>query len=203
MSFLQCTLLADGSSDRVLMPFLDWLLDEYCQQPARLEYAEYMPGNPSGVIERMQVALNQYPCDYLFVHRDAESADPTVRTQEILQAWLSQTTTSKLVTIVPVRMTEAWLLLDERAIRAASGNPNGGLPLNLPAAANVEALKDPKAILFEALKAASGLPPSRLKSFRPEARRHLIPERMTSFRLLRALTSFRELEAQVQRLFVS
>ena len=32
--------------------------------------------------------------------------------------------------IVPVRMTEAWLLLDESAIRRVAGRPHGDEPLD-------------------------------------------------------------------------
>jgi hypothetical protein len=36
------------------------------------------------------------------------------------------------IPVVPVRMTEAWLLADEFAIRSAPGNPNGTQSLDLP-----------------------------------------------------------------------
>jgi hypothetical protein len=37
-----------------------------------------------------------------------------------------------VVCVVPVRMMEAWLLIDEMAIRRVAGNPNGRIPIELP-----------------------------------------------------------------------
>ena len=47
------------------------------------------------------------------------------------------------VLVIPVRMTEAWLLIDELALRRAAGNPNGRNPLDLPALKDLEALPEP------------------------------------------------------------
>jgi hypothetical protein len=199
---LACTLLADGVSDRVLQPVLRWLLDTHCPDATDLQFAEYLPGNPKGLAARMATALDQYPCKLLFVHRDAEAIRPEVRQREIDQAWAIQAAGQHLVAIIPVRMTEAWLLLDETAIRSASGNPNGTMPLKLPGAARLESLKDPKELLFEALRTASGRSPGRLNSFSPEARRHRVAELMVSYEPLRALPSFLRLEAQLQQIFL-
>lgn len=59
--------------------------------------------------------------------------------------------------VIPIRMTEAWLLLDEAEIRRVAGAPNGKIPLNLPNPAKVESVSDPKALLKETLARASGL----------------------------------------------
>jgi len=53
-------------------------------------------------------------------------------------------------------MQEAWLLLDESAIRRASGNPNEGMALTLPDPGGVECIADPKTTLHELLTRASG-----------------------------------------------
>ena len=52
-------------------------------------------------------------------------------------------------------MTEAWLLLDEAAIRMVAGNPRGRQVLSLPKVNEVERLADPKSRLREALQAAA------------------------------------------------
>ncbi len=202
LTTLACTLLADGASDRALEPVLRWLLDTHCPDPTNLQFAEYLPGSPKGLAARMATALDQYPCELLFVHRDAESIHPEVRRREIDEAWTLQTVGQHLVAIIPVRMTEAWLLLDEAAIRSASGNPNGTMPLKLPVAARLESLKDPKELLFEALRTASGRSAGRLKAFSPEARRHRVAELMASYEPLRVLPSFVRLEAQLQQIFL-
>lgn len=207
MDLLACTLMADGSSDRVLMPMLQWLLDIHCPCATELHFAENLPG-PNKLADRITAALAYYPCNLLFVHRDAEAAAPEARQQEIDAAWTRQPQLSdeQLVTIVPVRMTEAWLLVDEAAIRAASGNPNGTIALDLPKVSRLQQLKDPKDMLFEALRVASALSPGRLKAFSPGARCHRVSELMAlcdppSFTALRALPSFVGLETQVQQLF--
>ena len=203
MTILACTLLADGASDRVLEPVLRWLLDTHCPDATDLQFAAYLPGNPKGLAARMANAIDQYPCELLFVHRDAESINPELRRREIDDAWTPQAVGQHLVAIIPVRMTEAWLLLDEAAIRTASGNPNGTMPLKLPVATRLESLKNPKELLFEALRTASGLSAGRLKAFSPEARRHRVAELMTSYEPLRALPSFVRLEAQLKQIFLN
>lgn len=202
LTVLACTLLTDGTSDRVLEPVLRWLLDIHCPDATSLQFAEHLPGNPKGMAARMATALDQYPCELLFVHRDAESIHPEIRRREIDEAWTAQAVGQHLVAIIPVRMTEAWLLLDEAAIRSASGNPNGTMPLKLPVAARLESLKDPKELLFEALRTASGRSAGRLKAFSPEARRHRVSELMFSYEPLRVLPSFARLEAQLQQIFL-
>ena len=199
---LACTLLADGASDRVLEPVLRWLLDTHCPDATDLQFAEYLPGNPKGLAARMATALDQYPCELLFVHRDSEALHPEERQREIDEAWAFQPVGRHVVVIIPVRMTEAWLLLDEVAIRSASGSPNGTMSLKLPGAARLESLKDPKALLFEALRTASGRSAGRLKAFSPDARRHRVAELMASYEPLRILPSFMWLEAQLQQIFL-
>lgn len=61
-----------------------------------------------------------------------------------------------MIPVVPVRMLEAWLLLDEYAIRYAAGNPRGRQPLKLPPAHEIEGLVDPKTMLAERLRWAAG-----------------------------------------------
>lgn len=200
MNFLACTLLADGTSDRVLKPILDWLLDIHCpDRPHDVQFAQYLPGNPKGLSARIATALAEYPCNMLFVHRDAEARSLEEREQEIESAWQTQSPTQQMVSVVPVRMTEAWLLLDRVAIRAAAGNPNGTMALRLPLLSRLESLKDPKGDLFDLLRTASGLGPGRLGAFSVAERRHRVAELMPSFEPLRALPSFKRLEAQLKR----
>ena len=202
-----CTLLTDGSSDRVLMPIIRWLMDRHCRQEYRLIFASPIVSGRHGLATRIEVALHQYPCDVLFVHRDAERAPLAFRHKEVSDAWESATRPSGLesglVTVVPVRMTEAWLLLDEVAVRHAAGNPNGRAALSLQSAERVEHLQDPKEVLFAALCVACELPTGRLRKFRPEAHRHRVPEMMASFEALQGLPSFRQLETQVQQIFAA
>jgi len=68
MSNLRYTLLADGSSDRALIPILTWLLREQEVVLAiQSEWADMarLRRPPRGLEERIEAALMLYPCDLL------------------------------------------------------------------------------------------------------------------------------------------
>jgi hypothetical protein len=190
---LSATVVAEGSSDRVLIPFIRFLLDEHCPRPHRLQFAEGLPGGP--LDHRLRQAAEWFPCEILFVHRDADRASVAERETEIERA--SHDLRSRTIRIIPVRMTESWLLLDETAIRRAAGNLSGTAPLGLPAPGRIEALPDPKDLLFRSLSTAKELGARRMRAFRPEAVRHRVAELMEDVSVLRRLPSFRHFEAQV------
>jgi hypothetical protein len=143
--------------------------------------------------------LDQYPCDILFVHRDAERAELHERKNEIDRAIdeLHLPTPRPYVCVVPVRMMEAWLLFDEPAIREAAGNPNGRSELDMPRLDRLEALPDAKALLHEILRSASGLVGRRGRQFRVRAAVHRLADIIDNFGSLRSLPAFRELERDV------
>lgn len=155
MRGLQYTLLADGTSDRMLFGVINWALRRrrvHIEQPTWADLGVVTP-KPQKLSDRVSAALRLYPCDMLFVHRDAEREPAQSRFDEIRAA--VPPSLSRHVAVVPVRMTEAWFLHDEAAIRRASGNPRGRIPLDLPAPQRVEALPDPKETLFDALLKAT------------------------------------------------
>ncbi len=201
MAALSATLIADGSSDRVLLPIINFLLDEHSPVPHRVTFAEGMHTGP--LRERIRLAVELFPCDLLFVHRDAERASVADREQEIADATaaLPAQPPPQPIHIIPVRMTESWLLIDPVAIRRAAGNPAGDQVLEIPPIDRLEALPNPKEVLFRALTAAKNLGPRRLRAFRPEGVRHRVAELMGDFARLRGLPSFRHFEDQVQRYF--
>jgi len=94
--------------------------------------------------------------DLIFVHRDADRAGPDARHREIVAAVQEAGYDGQWVGIVPVRMTEAWLILEEEAIRYAVQKPRGRTALNLPAPSATERMADPKGVLDAALLSASG-----------------------------------------------
>jgi hypothetical protein len=96
------------------------------------------------------------PVNVVVVHRDADGDGMDRRVQEI-QTATNHLTESAVVGIIPVRMTEAWLLLDEQAIRQVAGNPKGSTPLNLPTVREAERVADPKALLFEVIMRAANV----------------------------------------------
>ena len=95
------------------------------------------------------------PIDVAVVHRDADSAGRDSRCDEIQRAVQASEIGCNFVPIIPVKMTEAWLLLDEREIRIVAGNPNGRDDISLPKASEVERLADPKHLLKTALSRAA------------------------------------------------
>lgn len=147
---LQYTLLSDGSTDRVLMPMLTWLLHEHLPNCAvQRDWADLrrLPKPPKTLHEKVQVTVQLYPCDLLFVHRDAETVSLQDRQSEVDEAVSTACRTVVIppaIAVIPVRMIEAWLLFDEQAIRTAAGNPNGSVDLGLPRPIEVESIPDPK-----------------------------------------------------------
>ena len=97
-------------------------------------------------------------------------------------------------------MTEAWLLFDEPAIRLAAGNPNGKTPLNVPDLSVIEQIPDPKDVLFEVLREASGLTGRRLKRFNMAECRIRVTDLVSDFSPLRKLSAFKRLERDVSKL---
>jgi hypothetical protein len=104
------------------------------------------------------------------------------------------------VCVIPVRMQEAWLLFDEAALRRAAGNPNGHQVLDLPDVAQLEELPNPKNILHELLRQASGLSSRRVKKFSVNERVHRVAELIDDFTPLRSLPAFMILEAEIKQL---
>lgn len=190
------TLLADGTSDRVLLPLIERLMDKYCPDPFVSRFAEGLSASARTTSQRVKAAIDLYPCDLLFIHRDAESVEPSVREAEIRSSLSDVLNPPHLICVVPVRMTEAWLLTSEAAIRSAVGNPRGQADLSLPHANRVESV-DAKEVLFKALEAAKGLGANRARRFKPDWYRHRISELMPDLEALRKLPSFQRLESQV------
>ena len=204
MQTLRYTLLADGSSDRALLPILTWLLRQCCGAiPIQAEFADLrrLPSPPKQLSERINRSVELYPCDLLFVHRDAENAPIEEREAEIHKAIEESSVEGsvRLVCVVPVRMQEAWLLIDEAALRRAAGNPNGTQPLAIPEVQTLEELADPKQLIRELLHQASELRGRRLERFNWRLSVHRVAEMIGDFSLLYKLAAFRRLAAEVER----
>lgn len=204
MEFMRCTFVTDGSSDRQLIPILEWVLRNVGKIPSiSSQWADFSRGKkPAGLAARIERALELYPCDLLFIHRDAEKQAPEWRVQEINDALaeIQQHHIPPAVCVVPVRMQEAWLLFDESAIRNAAGNPNGTTPLNLPPLSSVESIPDPKKVLHDMLQNACGLSGRRLKKFSPNRAAAFVTQYATDYTKLRRLSAFQQLEKDVESL---
>jgi hypothetical protein len=205
MKEIRFTLVTDGTSDDALIPPLTWLLlEQGVACPISPTWADLsrLRERPKGLRERIERSLDLYPCELLFVHRDAENQSPEKRRQEVRDALSGLVPTIKLppfANVIPVRMTEAWLLFDEQALRWVAGNPNGKMPLDLPKIAELEHKPDPKDELHRRLRIASGLQGRRLKNFTMAGRARRVAERLGSFAPLRSLSAFAALEAEIAR----
>ena len=197
------TLLAEGSSDESLVPILLWLWRQHRPKDELIKPQFVDPGyiNLAGhrLADQLLPACDLYPCDVLFIHRDADRESQDTRVNQIRGAIKNAFThgiAPPAVCVIPVRMTEAWLLFHEPALRKAADNPNGEQPLNLPKLSQIERLPNPKQTLRELLRDASGLPPQRLRRFREDRAARLITQFIEDFSPLRKLSAFSRLEEE-------
>ena len=204
MSGLTYTLLTEGTTDRCLMPLIDAALEAHVEahDPASLTFAGRWAdpagflNKPNGLAGRLTEAVRAYPCDLLLVHRDADLAGREKRLAEIREA--GDAAGVAPVPVVPVRVTEAWLLCDEAALRRAAGNPNGTVPLDLPG--DPERLPDPKRVLADLLTRASEFNGRRRKQFQKSipTRVRQAAEFLPGLEPLRRLDAFRRFEADLR-----
>jgi hypothetical protein len=198
---LRYTLLSDGSSDRVLMPLLSWALREQRVLVALSgEWADLrvLRNPPEALAARIEAALDLYPCDLLFVHRDTEGATLENRRHEITTAIdtvFDGKNAVPVVCVIPRRMAEAWLLFDEEVIRSASGNPKGTVQLDLPRINRLEGVADPKQVLYDLLRTASEHKGRKLQSLPVRRLVHRVSELLEEFSPLRVLPAFVAFEA--------
>jgi hypothetical protein len=177
---IRFVLISEGTSDDGLIPHLESL----CMEAGADEVSGFAPDLSMlkkvghSLADKIPTILKLEPhANLLFLHRDADARDSSQRHDEIRQVASSCEVTQKWVAVVPVQETEAWLLLDETAIRAVAGKPNGRAPLNLPRPAHLENVATPKEVLKNKLTIASELTGRRHKIFKadyPSQRRRLL-----------------------------
>jgi hypothetical protein len=197
---IRYTLLGDGPSDKALLPLLDWLLQKhYGDYALQSAWADtYLLQGTRGLSERIRKTMAFYPCDLLFVHRDAENQPMDHRTNEIDAALVHLPELRKpVVHVIPVRMQEAWLLFDEQAIRWAAGNRNGKMLLKLPSLKSIESLPDPKEVLNDLLREASGLQGRRRRNIPVSHYAQRVAEYIEDFAPLLQLGAFQHLQKQI------
>jgi len=202
MSDLRITLTTDGPSDEVLLHPLRWLLRKHVSRRTTIQpqWADLrsLRQKPKDLADRIRHAIDLYPCELLFVHRDAETAAPCDRRREMEEAAAAAGISVPFVCVVPLRMSEAWLLFDEMAVRRAAGNPHGEEPLLIPRR-DPEAIPNPKDVLHKALQSASGLSRRRLRRFDFRQRVRRVAEYINDFSPLQELSAFRKLEKDLVR----
>jgi hypothetical protein len=167
-------------------------------RPQFADLRQLPKGPPKGLSEKIRVSLQLFPCDLLFVHRDAEKETPKKRVEEIADAMAALDDSPRHIPVIPVRMSEAWLLIDELAIRSAAGNPNGRAKVKLPAVKNLERDPDPKVTLEQLLRDACELTGRRLRSFNVQQAMYRVALLTDDFSPLRVLPAFQQLEKDIE-----
>ena len=202
---VQYTLLGDGSSDRALVPVLDWVFRAHLPPATMLAQAQvadlgrlHAPPPLADLSGRIRVATEVYPCSVLFVHRDAEQADGYERRRaEVEEAIAAADIDTLCIPVIPVRMMEAWFLFDEPALRRAAGNPNGSVALDLPVASHHERVHAKDALAAQ-LRRAAALTGRRARQFRAADAVQRLANLVDDFSALRHFSSFRDLERDVR-----
>ncbi|MFV0524202.1 MAG: hypothetical protein ACK5RL_06865 [Acidimicrobiales bacterium] len=196
-------LITDGPSDAPLGEHLEIMCAERGVE-IRVTSPDLrrLPNPPSFKIEdrlRAVFDIDDAGYDLLFVHRDAEKQDPRLRHDEVRTAVSAVCHGRPYVPVVPIRMTEAWLLLDEQLIREVAGRPDGAVPLKLPTPNQVESLPNPKSTLQLALETASELKGRRMRQFqnRFNENRRLLLQRLDRGGPVTGLKAWKALERSI------
>lgn len=157
MRYLASALVAEGATDdRFLRPLLSRALEEVCYREfdEMVEVSEVQVlrgyGGPHAVPKIVGLVDDQ-PDSYkvVFVHRD-QGANPSRVHAEWVEPLRAQwgDRAERLVMVVPVRETEAWMLADGNALRAVLRVSWPDNQLGVPSAPRrVEEIADPKRVL--------------------------------------------------------
>lgn len=169
MHYLGLALYAEGpTDDRFLIPLLPRLCAHLCasEASAPVDVGEVVPLNhPAAVQDRPRhervvaaAAMHEGAWSIVFVHADG-AGDPEKARAEAVQPALDALRArfpgaAPGVGVVPVRETEAWLLVDGDALRNAFGVNMTDDELGLPRPRHLaESCLDPKAVLEAAFMA--------------------------------------------------
>jgi hypothetical protein len=104
-----------------------------------------------------------------------------------------------MIPIIPVRMTESWLLIDKNAIKIAAGNRKYQGDIILPNTNQLETLSDPKDYLFDLIKQVSEKKGRKLKRLNLYFARYIISKNIRDYSVLRQLSAFRHLENEINK----
>ncbi len=188
----------------MILRAIEWAIRKELKEiSVQSEWADLrrLPNKPESLAARIHAASILYPADTLFVHRDAEKERLDVRRAEIQAAVNSLTENISYIAVIPIRMSEAWLLIDEHAIRMAANNPNGAMSLGLPKLSSIESIPDPKNSLYELLILASDVKGNRRKKkFKVDIARyvHLVAEQISDYSPLEHLSAFKALQGELK-----
>jgi hypothetical protein len=199
VSDLRYTLVSDGSSDQILKHPINWLLQQLTDRIPIARWADPTISNCGSFIlrERIINAIECYPCELLFIHRDAEKQPREKRISEIQKA-MKDLPAPPQVCIIPVRMTEAWFLINGSLLQRAANNPAGTTAINLPALNRIESIPDPKSTLYQLLRQANNKSGRSAKKFKPAIATYRLAELIEDYSPLRQFAAFRAFERDLR-----
>ena len=178
--------VADGGTDRILIPIIQWAVHRL---DPHVEILEPEFRKRRGSIAEFFAAYNTGAM-LIFAHRDSENATRDDRLEEFRVVERQD-----VVPVIPVRMSESWLLFNGSAIAKAAGKPSSRVPV--PSVAQIEDIPDPKDRLDELLFDAAGAPTGRRgRNFRRSiaARRASVAEYISDYSPLENLPAFRSFQ---------
>lgn len=181
---LTWSVVADGGTDRLLVPIVQWAIHRLDPDVDILEpefrqrhgsVTDFLSAYESGVM-------------LIFVHRDAENLSLQDRLREF-----QTIIRPNVVPVVPVQMSEAWILFDGAAVARAAGSPSSHVPV--PALDEIESIGNPKERLDQLLYRAAGSPSGRRgRNFKRTiaSRRVSVAEYISDYGPLGHLPAFRQ-----------
>lgn len=167
--------IGEGSSDNGLVRHVESIaarkgLDASITVP---DFGLLRPPPGHSVRDKLRAARKLHGTyDLVVVQRDADRGPAQDRRDEITEAVHAEWPGLRHVAVVPVRMLEAWLLLDEACLRQVAENPRGRVRLDLPKGTAVETVADPKQLLKDSLARASEYKGRRLVQFQKRFSQH-------------------------------
>lgn len=109
------------------------------------------------IVEASKVAFDKFSILLLFIHTDADDTDDytvfknkIIPAQELLAKQDDNICCKKMVAIVPIQMTESWMIIDKNLLKSEIGIEKTDAELGIHL--NPETLKDPKALIEEIIR---------------------------------------------------
>jgi Domain of unknown function (DUF4276) len=213
--YLQPALYAEGATDERFLGQLLWrLCDDLClnlHQQVEVAPVEVLPeaktvqageGRHDRILAAAQAASDLWTV--LFVHADADGDAIAARANRAAPAinFLHQRFAKRsAVAVVPVRMTEAWMLQDGDALRDVLGCTLSDQHWGLPGSdVGIESIRDPKQMLEHVFLSTQPSGPARRRGigglYAP------LGERVRLDRL-RLLPSFRETDQELRAALIA
>lgn len=184
--------VADGGTDRLLVPIIQWAIHRL---DPNVEILEPEFRKRSGPVAQFLAQYN--PGTHLiFVHRDAENRS----LDERLEEFSTVTPSKNIVPVIPIRMSEAWILFDSRAIARAADRPS--YAVTVPKISELEGIADAKNHLERLLLEAAGSPTGRrLKNFKRSIvdRRVSVASLISDFEPLESLYAFGQFQQSLAK----